>query len=72
MKKKLNQRLGDARRLRFPTAGEAATALQIPLERYRSYERGTRLPSPACLKRMSEVFGVPIEWLIGSDIEDHC
>lgn len=72
MKKKLNQRLGDARRLRFPTAAEAASALQIPLERYRSYEKGTRIPSPVCLKHMANVFGVPMEWLIGSDVDGHC
>ena len=46
------------------TQSELAILLGVTLMTISNYERGVREPSIENLKRMSEIFGVPIEELI--------
>ena len=56
-------RVGDLRRERFRSAEQMATALNLPVERYRKYETRTPLP-PYLHERFALIVGVSVHYLL--------
>ena len=62
-----NNRLRSARIYRGYTLQQSADALDIALRTYQKYESGDREPNLGMLVQMSELFNIPIDWLLGRD-----
>jgi len=66
----LGKKLTEARTSLDISQAEAARRIGISQSTYSGYETGTRRIKLSMLRRIADVYGVAVDWLIGTEIPD--
>ena len=66
----LNERLKQAREEKGISQVEAARAIGVSQAAYCYYEQGLRDPSLENIKRLSRLYNVSLDWLVGTEEEN--